>query len=919
MALRGEGSVEPEEYFRTLLLTLGELRGLVEVSWRKLAARVGVPRTTLESWLRDGKVPDEVDAVKRTAGLLLAAARQHSGASTAAHVARLDQVDWSSAHAAVQAVRGESRGRSARTGRARRGRPQPVGAPAEQGSPVHRAVSSWSARQLRVHAAVPGERCAGGQDDFVLPAYVPRGHDVAVRDRLRHLADDGKAELLVLRGGSCTGKTRTAYEAVREVVFTWPLAYPKTAQDLVELLAGSTVAARTVVWLDDLHRLLAEPAGEQAAALLRDLLERPGPVAVVATIWPESHRALVATPGNGQADRHGQARALLHSGWTVDVPESFAGQEWREFVQRAASDPSLTAVAVAAGRAGAVTQTLAAGPELLEHWQQAPHACSKALLTAAIDARRLGVRTPLREVFLQQAVAGYLTPRERAEAEPDWFEQAMAYARRPIKQVTSALLPVPHPTGMGPLPGVVEVADYLEQHAGAQRWDQVPPATFWDAARQHLGSGDDLERLALHAFSRSRYRISRELYLRAATQGSTDAVEGMCFSYCETGRVLTAQGRDELAALARAADDGGYSLWFVGSTLASIGPEEQDQQMCVLAAELLADSYAAGYRDAAFSLAELWESTGLSVEAAQLTAHARQSEVEPAPELGEGPGLVQSIREVLERTTGPQEEGAAKVIASPDEIRRLARRPVREPSLLPLRWQTRLPDHGYADLTEQLLSAVIDSGSQVAVFDLERSLAAQGRDEAAASVLMTAAEEGNDQAVAELVSRWCTSRPQKAEDLLARCRHSGRFQAMVSALRPLLTRPQPAVRRLAEAHLGQLADDGYGGAQMALALWRLDQWQQTNPKAGSAVPPEILNLLQKACAHRTEARRLLGQHALITGDTTKAESFFRDAIDGGDYTVLTELAQLLHPSFPGGEAQLVRCGLEADGSSSPPW
>ncbi|NBM16386.1 hypothetical protein [Streptomyces sp. GC420] len=916
--MSGKGPVEPEEYFRTLLLALGELRGLVEVSWRQLAAQIGVPHTTLESWLRHGKVPDEVDAVKRAAGLLLAAARQHSGASTAAHVARLDQVDWSSAHAAVQSVRGEARSRSARTGRARRAQPHPAGAAVVQGPVVHRAVSSWSARQLRVHAAVPGEGCAGEQEEFALPAYVPREHDVLVRNRLRRLAESGEAALLVLRGGSCTGKTRTAYEAVREVVPAWPLVYPKTAEALVELLAGSPVAARTVVWLDDLHRLLAEPEGEQAAALLRELLEQPGPVAAVATIWPQNYRALVATPYDGQADRHGQARALLSSGWTVDVPESFTGQAWQEFVRRAASDPSLAAVA-AANRGGAVTQTLAAGPELLEHWQQAPHAYGKAVLTAAIDARRLGVRAPLPEAFLKQAVTGYLTPRERAEAEPSWFEQALAYARQPIKQVTSALLPVAHPTQMGPLPGVVDVVDYLEQHAGARRWDQVPPATFWDAAYQHLGSGEDLERLALHAFSRSRYRTSRELYLRAGMRGSPDAVEGMCFSYTETGRILTLPGRDEVAALAREANDGGYSLWYVGSTLASIGTEERDQQMCVLAADLLADSYTAGYRDAAFSLAELWESTGLPEEAAQLTEHARQAEVEPAAASGADLVLVQRIREVLEHSAGPHEHGPAKIAAAPGEIRQLARRLARKPSLLPLRWQTRLPDHGYADLTEQLLSALIDSGSQIAVFDLERFLARQGRDEAAASVLTTAAEEGNDRAVAELVSRWCTSRPEEAGKLLEHCRRSGRAQAVVSAVRPLLTRPQPAVRRLAEEHLGQLAQDGSSGAQMVLAVWRLDQWQQSGPVAGSAVPQEILRLLEKASAHQTEARRLLGQHALIAGNATKAEFFYRGAIDGGDYSVLTDLARLLHPDSPDGEAQLVRCGLEADGSARTPW
>jgi len=119
------------------------------------------------------------------------------------------------------------------------------------------------------------------------------------------------------------------------------------------------------------------------------------------------------------------------------------------------------------------------------------------VITAAVDARRLGVRASVPDAFLEAAAIGYFTPAERARAQPTWFNEALGYARQPIKLVTSALLPVPHPIGMGPLPGVSDLADYLEQHGAALRWDRVPPASFWAAALDHLPSGDDLERLVL--------------------------------------------------------------------------------------------------------------------------------------------------------------------------------------------------------------------------------------------------------------------------------------------------------------------------------------------------------------------------------------------------------------------------------------
>ena len=42
-----------------------------------------------------------------------------------------------------------------------------------------------------------------------------------------------------------------------------------------------------------------------------------------------------------------------------------------------------------------VTQVLAAGPELVRWWEQAANSYGQAVITAAIDARRLGVETPV--------------------------------------------------------------------------------------------------------------------------------------------------------------------------------------------------------------------------------------------------------------------------------------------------------------------------------------------------------------------------------------------------------------------------------------------------------------------------------------------------------------------------------------------
>jgi hypothetical protein len=238
-------------------------------------------------------------------------------------------------------------------------------------TPRFREVPAWDAEELNVHSAVSSQRL-GAQERFVLPKYVSRPHDKPIRDYLERLAAESEPQLLLLRGGSCTGKTRTAYEAVRAALAGWRLAYPKTAEALLLLLNGSAVPEKSVVWLDDLHHLLDEPAGEDAAALLRDLLRKPVPVALIATAWPDACKELTATPSAGRADRHYQARMLLREAWVADIPDTFTDADCQELERLAADDASLAAAIPAAGSAGAVTQILAAAPELMDHWLHAP-------------------------------------------------------------------------------------------------------------------------------------------------------------------------------------------------------------------------------------------------------------------------------------------------------------------------------------------------------------------------------------------------------------------------------------------------------------------------------------------------------------------------------------------------------------------
>ena len=123
---------------------------------------------------------------------------------------------------------------------------------------------------------------------------------------------------------------------------------------------------------------------------------------------------------------------------------------------------------------------------------------------------------------------------------------------------------------------------------------------------------------------------------------------------------------------------------------------------------------------------------------------------------------------------------------------------------------------------------------------------------------------------------------------------------------------------MGEDVLVRLADDNHNGAQMELAHRRILQWEQSQP-ADDVLPQDIRILLEGAAEYRTDARRLLGHDAERRGDFAQAEQFFRSAIDGGDYTVLPELADVLYPRSPEDARQLALSGLDADGSPCPPW
>ncbi|GAA3843273.1 hypothetical protein GCM10022226_77820 [Sphaerisporangium flaviroseum] len=374
----------------------------------------------------------------------------------------------------------------------------------------------------------------------VLPPYVPREHDQRLAQVVAR-AVGGHSAMAVLVGGSSTGKTRACWEALappREVG-GWRLWHPfdptRPEAALAEL---PRVGPRTVVWLNETQFYLDAPGnvGERVAAALRTLLTDLGraPVLVLGTLWPRHWDTLTRSA----ADAHAQAQVVL-AGTDIAMSTGFTGDQERALRQAASGDVRL-AEAVANAVDGEVTQYLAGVPELLARYHHAPPA-AKALIHAAMDARRLGHRHALPHALLAAAAPAYLSDAEWDAAGEDGLEAALAYTAAPCKGVPGPLTrirprsapapsrrsgPAVHTVGGQPTAGesgpVYRLADYLDQHGRRHRSEHIPLGGFWAAVATAAHPGDLLI-LGYAAHNRGLLRDAAQLYKHATGHGDTRA------------------------------------------------------------------------------------------------------------------------------------------------------------------------------------------------------------------------------------------------------------------------------------------------------------------------------------------------------------------------------------------------------------
>ncbi|MGW7295396.1 tetratricopeptide repeat protein [Streptomyces xiamenensis] len=680
-----------------------------------------------------------------------------------------------------------------------------------------RPIGEWEPHDLEVHPAGPGRTGLGPGTSVrpVLPGYVARAHDAVLADAVRNAAA-GRSGLVVLVGSSSTGKTRACWEAVQPLAeLGWRLWHPfdpTRAQAALDDL--HRVGPRTVVWLNEAQHYLGDRAvGEQIAAAIHRLLvsRERGPVLVLGTLWPEYHQQYTALPAPGAEDLHSRVRELL-SGRTLSVPDAFDTQALAAATALARDGDRLLEDALTRARShGKLTQDLAGALELLNRYRHASPA-AKALLEAAMDARRLGVGLHLPQAFLTEAAPDYLTDTDYDQLTDDWIEQAFSELAEPVHGKQAPLRrTIPRPPRRPPTPSndadtaaplpagpVLRLADYLEQHGRTTRTWLCPPASFWHAAHTRIAHPDDLENLAQAAEKRHRLQWAHHLRHRAADHGSTNSLVRLAELRAEAGDEEGAE------ALARQAFDYGDIDVLVDLARLWVGAGDQE------GAERLFQQ-AADYGDttALVDLARLWVGAGDQEGAERL--------FQQAADHGDTTALVDLAR--LRAEAGDQEGGEALARQAADRSNTIAM-----VNLAHLRVRA-----GDQEGAERLFQQAADHGNTYALVNLAELRVRAGDQEGAERLLQQAADHGNTVAMFDLAHLRVRAGDQEGGEALARqAADRGDTDGLVDLAR---LRAGAGDQEGAERLLQQAADHGNTDALVDLAGLRVGAGDQEGAEA----------------------------------------------------------------------------------------
>ncbi|OZV71923.1 hypothetical protein CA850_32820, partial [Micromonospora echinospora] len=381
--------------------------------------------------------------------------------------------------------------------------------------------------------------------DRDLPSYVSRTGD----DDLRWAIAEGG--IVLLHGKAAAGKSRSAFEAIRELRLYHQLLIPAHPGALRELIDSGYPISNAVVWLDDLERFLT-PGGVDQALLQRLCPTGRADVVVVATIRDEELSRLdhAATRGRdgtelttaGVDEAAAKLVAQIRGRRRIPVGQHLTDSERAD--AEATGDDRITA-ALTAGVGFA--EYLAAGPAMMRRWSVGDgplFEVGQALISAGVECRRAGYTAPVPRDILAKLYRPYLSPAWRHRADLPAVTQGLEWACERVLSASSCLLPNDNDT--------YTVSDYLLDRTatgqGPLATTQVPDQVWTTLLA--IATPRQAAAIGTRAYDTQRADIADHAWRTAADAGDTGGLSRQrCFRRSWlvgfSGREAVAEGDGE--------------------------------------------------------------------------------------------------------------------------------------------------------------------------------------------------------------------------------------------------------------------------------------------------------------------------------------------------------------------------------------
>ncbi|NUR62002.1 MAG: tetratricopeptide repeat protein [Catenulispora sp.] len=377
-----------------------------------------------------------------------------------------------------------------------------------------------------VHPAA--ESSSGARSEAGPPPFVKRDTTDLLHDVIRA----GSGFVLIV-GESTAGKTRAAFEAVRELLPAYKFVFPANGAALARLVPQICLNHRVLVWLDDLELYLTAD-GPSDGMVQRMLCAPQHRILIVATMANGAHARYsprtIGVEGDPPHDAVRNGREIVKLARVIRLDRIWTPAEIGR-AQALARDPRLAAAIRHAHTGnGGVAEYLAAAPELLNDWLdgrgKGAHPRGAALVDAAVDARRAGYHHPLPVALLRELHEGYLERSGGAALNPEPWEQALAWAEEPLRATSSLLRARESDTYMS--------FDYLHDALDARAPAPRIPEETWRILIDFVDASGAFD-IGTTAMARDDLTHAIVALDKAAAHGDQRARRAYAYCVCEAG------------------------------------------------------------------------------------------------------------------------------------------------------------------------------------------------------------------------------------------------------------------------------------------------------------------------------------------------------------------------------------------------